>query len=31
MVLHEVINEFLELDGDDYDVVKISEVKVVEL
>jgi hypothetical protein len=27
MVLHEVINEFLELDGDDYDVVKISEVK----
>jgi hypothetical protein len=27
MVLHEVINEFLELDGDDYNVVKISEVK----
>lgn len=27
MVLHEVINEFLKLDGDDYDVVKISEVK----
>ncbi len=27
MVLHEVINEFLELDGDDYDVVKISEIK----
>ena len=27
MVLEQVINEFLELDGDDYDVVKISEVK----
>jgi len=25
--LHEVINEFLELDGDDYDIVKISEIK----
>jgi hypothetical protein len=27
MVLHEVINEFLEIDGDYYDVVKISEIK----
>jgi hypothetical protein len=27
MILAQVINEFLELDGDDYDVVKISEVK----
>ena len=27
MVLEQVINEFLELDGDDYDVVKISEIK----
>lgn len=27
MILHEVINDFLELDGDDYDVVKIGEVK----
>ena len=27
MVLEQVINEFLEIDGDDYDVVKISEIK----
>lgn len=27
MILAQVINEFLELDGDDYNVVKISEVK----
>ena len=27
MVLEQVINEFLEIDGEDYDVVKISEIK----
>ena len=27
MVLHEVINEFLEKDGENYDVVKIDEIK----
>ena len=27
MILAQVINEFLELDGEDYDIVKISEIK----
>ena len=27
MILSQVINEFLEIDGEDYDIIKISEIK----